>query len=58
MKMCLVEFLKTFLVKMKIRNNQKIKIIKSRFQLINLSLIDFQVRPFFERVLLPTILSH
>ena len=33
MKMCSVEFLKIFLVKMKIENNQKIKIIKFKFQL-------------------------
>jgi len=40
MKMCLVEFLKIFLVKMKTGNNQKIKIIKSRFSSVeNTSLI-------------------
>ena len=31
--MCLVGFLKIFSVKIKTRNNQKIKIINSRFQL-------------------------
>ena len=33
MKMCLVEFLKTFSMKMKTKNNQKIKTIKFCFQL-------------------------
>jgi len=31
-KMCLIEFLKIFLVKMKIGNNHEIKIIKSRLK--------------------------
>jgi len=36
MKMCLVGFLKTFLVKMKTGNNQKMKTINSRFQCVQL----------------------
>jgi len=32
-EICLVEFLKTFLVKIFSQTNQKLKIIKSRFQL-------------------------
>jgi len=35
-----VEFLKIFLVKMKIRNNQKMKIIKSHFSIFSIKNIN------------------
>ena len=43
--MYLVEFLKTFSVKMKTENNQKMKTIKSRFQYFQLKTeISFRIK--------------